>query len=261
MIRLLIIDGMNLVRRIYSALPGVKDDAPDIEHFLNASDNAFKKIVEQHRPSHAVCVVEHYSSTWRHELYPPYKANRKPQPEAMLASFPKLREKLNKHGISWLDVEGYEADDIIASIVHTTHNHPCQNLILSTDHLMAQLLDDQTQLYDHFRHQAIDTERIYQRYQVRPQQLVDYFALVGSGSVNVPGIAGIGAKTASALLAEFGSCETIINTEELPEKVAKKLSGSAPAIYLYQALFRLRSDCPINGNLKQWRVEQVEATA
>jgi protein Xni len=254
MIRLLIIDGLNMVRRIYSALPVTDDDTPDIQHFLNACDNAFKHILESHQPSHAVCVFEHYTTTWRHQLYPPYKANRKPQPAALLASFPQLRERLEKHNISWLDVEGYEADDMIASIVHTTHAHDCHNLILSTDHLMAQLLDDKTQLHDHFNHKAIDERVIFNRYGIRPDQLADYFALVGSNSVNVPGVAGVGAKTAAALLEEFDSCEAIIAVDALPAKIAKKLRGKEDTIYLYRALFTLRFDCPINGNLRDWRV-------
>ena len=254
MIRLLIIDGLNMVRRIYSALPAVEGDTPNIQYFLNACDNAFKHILNLHQPSHAVCVFEHYASTWRHELYPPYKANRKPQPEAMLASFSQLRLILEKQGISWLDVEGYEADDIIASIVHTTHGHDCQNLILSTDHLMAQLLDDKTQLYDHFNHKPIDHDVIFKRYGIRPDQLADYFALVGSNSVNVPGVVGVGAKTATALLTVFDHCEALIIADELPAKAAKRLQGAEHAIYLYRALFTLRRDCPIGGNLKEWRV-------
>jgi len=260
MIHLLIIDGLNMVRRIYSALPVGDNDTPDIQHFLNACDNAFKHILELHQPSHAVCVFEHYTSTWRHQLYPPYKANRKPQPEAMLASFPSLREILEKHSISWLDIEGYEADDIIASIVHTTRAHDCRNLILSTDHLMAQLLDAKTQLYDHFNHKPIDHSTILKRYDVTPEQLPDYFALAGSNSVNVPGIAGVGAKTAANLLAEFNHCQALINAEQLPAKTANRLQGTEHAIYLYRALFTLRRDCPINGNLKEWRVTSGKNT-
>lgn len=254
MIRLLIIDGLNVVRRIYSALPTSNSDVPDIPTFLNACDNGFKHILETHQPSHAVCVFEHYTTTWRHQLYPPYKANRKPQPQAMLDCFPQIRERLEQHHIHWLDIEGYEADDIIASIVHTTHTHDCRNLILSTDHLMAQLLDYKTQLYDHFKHQPIDSHSILKRYGVRPDQLADYFALMGSGSVNVPGVVGIGAKTATTLLNEFDNCETIINTDSLPASAAKRLKGAEHTIYLYRALFTLRWDCPINGNLRDWRV-------
>ncbi len=254
MIRLLIIDGLNMVRRMYSALPVADDDTPDIQHFLNACDNAFKQVLALHQPSHAVCVFEHYTSTWRHELYPPYKANRKPQPDAMLNSFPQLREIIEKHSISWLDVEGYEADDIIASIVHTTREHDCRNLILSTDHLMAQLLGDKTQLYDHFNHKPIDKSVILKRYGIRPDQLADYFALVGSNSVNIPGVAGIGARTATALLAEFDNCVALIMADDLPARVQKRLEGTELAIYLFRALFTLRWDCPIGGNLKEWRV-------
>lgn len=254
MIKLLIIDALNLVRRIYSALPVQDDEAPDIARFLSACENAFKQSLNQHQPSHGVCVFEHYDTTWRHDLYPPYKANRQPQPQAMLESFPKLKVMLDALGIGCLDVKGYEADDIIASIVNTTHGHDCQNLILSTDHLMAQLLDENTRLYDHFNQRPIDTTMIFDRYAIRPSQLPDYFALVGSASVNVPGIAGVGAKTAAKLLTGNKCIEQLIHPNEPDAKTDKLLADKQHALYLYRALFRLRTDCPMNGNLKAWRV-------
>ena len=254
MIKLLIIDGLNLIRRIYSALPANIDDTPDIEHFVKACDNAFKHILAQHHPSHAVCVLEHYDSTWRHQLYPPYKQNRKPQPAAMLASFPRLRDLADNSGISWLDVKGYEADDIIASIVHTTREYDCQNLILSTDHLMAQLLDEHTRLYDYFGQRQIDHDSIQKRYSVLPTQLPDYFALVGSSSVNIPGIAGIGARTAAKLLQKYPDSDALIHAEDLGSKSTRQLEGAEFALYLFRGLFQLRQDCPIGGNLKEWRV-------
>lgn len=254
MIRLLIIDALNLLRRLYSALPAEEGEHPDIDHFLNAAKHSFNHMLEQHQPSHAVCVFEHYTTTWRHELYPPYKANRKPQPEAMLDSFPQIREILEELGIGALDIEGFEADDIIASLVHITRQYDCQNLIVSTDHLMAQLLDDKTLLYDQFKKQLISADTIYKRYGIYPDQLVDYFALVGSHSVNIPGVAGIGTKTASSLLRKYGNAEALYASDDIPPRAAKLLQGTHEAVYLYQALFRLRLDCPFDGNLKSWRV-------
>ena len=255
MIRLLIIDAFNLLRRLYSALPAEENEAPNIDHFLNAAQHSFSHMLEQHHPSHAVCVFEHYTTTWRHELYPPYKANRKPQPEAMLASFPRIREILGQQGIGTLEVEGFEADDVIATLVSITGRYDCQNLIVSTDHLLAQLLDEKTLLYDQFRKQLIGADAIHKRYGIFPAQLVDYFALVGSHSVNVPGVAGIGTKTAAGLLQQYGDAKAILDSEDLPQRPRKLLAGAREAVYLYQALFRLRCDCPIEGNLKTWRVK------
>lgn len=259
MIRLLIIDAFNLLRRLYSALPAERDsDTPSIEKFLHATELSCRHMLEQHSPSHAVCVFEHYTTTWRHQLYPPYKANRKPQPEAMLASFPQVHEILRELGIGKLEVEGFEADDVIASLVNITRRYDCQNLIVSTDHLLAQLLDEKTLLYDQFRKQLISADTIYKRYGIFPDQLADYFALVGSHSVNVPGVAGIGTKTAASLLKEYGQAEAVLDSDHLPERAGKLLEGAREAIYLYQALFRLRHDCPIHGNLKTWRVRPSE---
>lgn len=255
MIKLIIIDALNLLRRIYSALPTSEDDTPDISQFLSSCENAFKHNLNQHQPSHAVCIFEHYNTTWRHDLYPPYKANRKPQPQPMLDAFSEIKSTLNKLGIAWLDVNGYEADDIIASIVHATLNHGCDNLILSTDQLMAQLNGKNTALYDQFNQQHIDAGVIHKRYNIQTEQLADYFALAGSSSVNVPGIAGIGAKTASTLLSEFESIDALIEAQTLEPKTAKLLEDKQHSLYLYRALFRLRLDCPIHANLKDWRVK------
>lgn len=264
MVQLLIIDGLNLLRRIYSALPVREQDAPDIPQFLNAAENAVKHLLQQHQPSHAVCVLEHYHDTWRHQLYPPYKANRKHQPAAMLQSFPALQKSLQALGIHWLDVNGYEADDIIASIVYATAEHDCQNLIISTDRLMAQLLSRKTALYDHFGQQSIDRESLFNRYAVEPEQLPDYYALTGSSSVNIPGIAGIGAKTAARLLSQYGNCDGLLQANDLDaldKKAAHQLEGQQAALYLYRGLFRLRQDCPIHGNLKDWRVKPTSETS
>ncbi|MEE9446986.1 MAG: 5'-3' exonuclease H3TH domain-containing protein [Arenicellales bacterium] len=260
MIKLLIIDGLNLVRRIYSALPANENDTPDIDQFLKACDNAFARALKQHQPSHAVCVFEHYDTTWRHALYPPYKANRKPQPEAMLAAFPALQTKLEQLGIAWLNIEGYEADDIIASIVHATQKHDCYNLVLSTDQLMAQLCSDQTHFHDHFNDAAITPNTIKTKYNIDTTQLADYFALVGSNSVNIPGIGGIGAKTANQLIHHYGNIPAMIQASEenkqhdQPDKTLSRLEGRQAELYLYRALFTLRNDCPIGRNLKAWRI-------
>jgi len=257
MIQLLIIDGLNLLRRIYSALPARENETPDIAQFLNAAESAIKHLLKQHQPSHAVCVLEHYHSTWRHQLYPPYKANRKPQPAAMLQSFPQLQKSFEAQGISWLDVEGYEADDIIASIVYATAEHDCHNLIISTDRLMAQLLSHNTALYDHYGQQAITRDSISKRHTIEAEQLPDYYALTGSSSVNIPGIAGIGAKTAANLLSKYGDCDSLLQADNLDAKTTRQLEGQQAAVYLYRGLFRLRQDCPIHGNLKDWRVKQT----
>ena len=254
MIKLLIIDALNLLRRMYSALPEEGSGAPNIAHFLNAGKNAFQNNLEQHQPSHAVCVFEHYTTTWRHELYPPYKANRKPQPQALLASFSEIKAILIDLGIAFLDVAGYEADDIIATVAHTTRAHDCHNLILSTDHLMVQLVDDKTSVYDQFNQKQLDAKLILKRYGVQPNQLADYFALVGSGSVNIPGIPGIGAKTAAKLLNRFDSIDALVTADDTDARTAKLLAGQQAALYLYRALFRLRLDCPIHANVKSWRL-------
>ncbi len=258
MIKLLIIDALNLLRRMYSALPEDGSGAPNIAHFLNASKSAFQNNLEQHKPSHAVCVFEHYTTTWRHALYPPYKANRKPQPEPMLAAFPEIKAILIDLGIAFLDVAGYEADDIIATIVHTTRNHDCHNLILSTDHLLTQLVDANTGVYDQFDQKPLDAQLIAQRYGVQAGQIADYFALVGSNSVNIPGIAGIGAKTAARLLTRFESIDVLVDTDISDTKTAKLLDGQQAELYLYRALFRLRFDCPIHANVKSWRLRHTQ---
>ncbi|MFT5258656.1 MAG: protein Xni [Saprospiraceae bacterium] len=255
MIKLLIIDGFNLIRRIHSAVPGDENTDKHAAGVVQSIGASVARAIKKQQPTHAVCVLESNASTWRHAIYDAYKQGRKPQPTALLDNLPNIIEALQQQHVAQVSVELAEADDVIASIANKFEGSANQCLILSTDHLLAQLLSNNTRQYDHFGGAPIDHLFIQQRYGISTAQMVDYFSLCGSSSLNIPGVAGVGSKTAAKLMNEYGDLESVLdNIDKLKGKLKEQIIKSADLLALYKRLFTLERNIHLNNNLKQWRL-------
>ncbi len=256
MIRLLIIDGFNLIRRVYSAVPGDEGSDAHRSGFIRSVLASAQRSLKQHEPSHAVLVLESAGNTWRHELFPTYKSGRKPQPEPLISALPELCERLNDEiHINTINVDGYEADDVTATIATRVAAAGGNTVILSTDHLHCQLASNKIHIVDHFQNRALDYPFVMKRYGITPALLPQFYALAGHNSVGIHGIKGIGAKTAAALLKRFGSIEAMLQClDTLPDKQSQQIEADRDNLSIYQRLFQLKTDVVINANLKQWRL-------
>lgn len=251
MVKLLIIDGFNLIRRIHSAVPGDEDTPPHAQGVVQSVKASISRAIKLHQPSHAICVLESNVSTWRHAIYSEYKQGRKPQPKALLANLPNISAVMQTLKVAQISIDRAEANDIIASIAVKVGNQG-QCLILSTDHLLAQLTSDHVRQHDHFSGTPIDLPFIRKRYEVDTTQLIDYFSLCGSSSLN---IAGVGNKTAAKLINEFSSLEQLLtNTDRLKGKLQQQIINSIDILPLYQRLFTLERSIHLNANLRNWRL-------
>ena len=251
-IRFLIVDGFNLIRRIYEARNVV--DANDMEEVVNASTASLKRGVAAHDPTHAVVVFEHHDKTWRHLLYPAYKANRSPTPALLLEGLPKFEEAFNKMGVATLAIESYEADDIIATITEVVAGHEGNVVILSTDKTFLQLLSGHVRVFDHFADREFDTAYVEERYGIAVNQYIDYLALVGDKSNNIKGVTGIGNKSAGELLDRYGTLEAILRETEHDSKT-KKVVAEANLAIRYRQLVTLKRDVQLGQNLKYFRYQ------
>lgn len=265
--KVLIFDGLNFIRRIFSAVPDHTraGNAPPTEHaeaVKHAVIGGAQRAIKHHQASHAVMVFDAEGDTWRHQLFPAYKSQRKPQPAELTTLLPQLKTELTDIGIQSIAAEGYEADDSIATISSQLAGHSIENVILSSDKLLCQLLEPSTQVYDHFQKTALDIRHIQERFGIQPQQLPLYFALTGQSSVSIPGIAGIGAKTAAALLQQYPGTSELLTaaaqSEHREKRWAKSLGTHSEDLRLYQQLFTLKCDIQFNANLKDWRLPQYE---
>jgi DNA polymerase-1 len=204
--------------------------------------------VRAQRPTELVVVIDAAGDqeTFRSELYPDYKAHRDPAPEDFGPQVERCLEALRLMGIPVLGIEGVEADDVIATLVRRTHAAaPATRIrMVSRDKDLGQLVDERTTLFDPQRNADIGLEQLFDSKGVRPSQVVDLLALMGDSADNVPGVPGIGPKTAAALLGEHGSIEGIYaHIDSIKGKRRENLEASRDLVALSRTLVTLKDDC------------------
>ena len=255
-IRLLAIDGFNLIRRIYEARKPAT--FADLQGVIDASTASIRRVISRHEPSHATLVLEGHDKTWRHMLEPQYKANRGETPPLLLENLELFREAFQQMGVTACQVENYEADDVVATIACVVEQHGGDTVIVSTDKIYLQLLSSHIRVFDHFSESFTDAGQVQKKYGVRVNQLVDYFALVGDRTNNIKGVPGIGPKAAQRLLGDYERLDEIlaaanINTEAR-DAALDKITGNAEVALRCRQLGELKRDVALGVNLRSFRL-------
>ncbi|MPY21126.1 flap endonuclease Xni [Shewanella psychropiezotolerans] len=248
----LIIDGLNLVRRIHAAQPNEND--------TNGLDNrvasACKKLLKFHQPSHAAIVWDGNEISWRKHLFEDYKKGRKPMPKALSEYLPSLKLHLAKIHVNSLDANS-EADDVIATLASKLAASGGEAIIVSTDKGFTQLNHPKIKRWDHFNKAYLTVEEREQKLGVQHSQFIDYLALAGDSGNKIPGVPGIGPKSAIELLKIFRSLANIyLSIDEVGAKQAKKLEEGKQMARLSYKLVQLQTDMPLKANLSQFRLPQ-----
>lgn len=243
---LLEIDGLNLVRRIYEAIPG-DDDQGRIDGLMKSSLSSIKRALKEVNPTHCVCVFDAPGKNWRHEIYPAYKENRKPASANFTSNLPLVMSGVSSLGINIVSVNGYEAEDVMALISEKWCQKKTEKVcILSTDKDTLQLVNDQVICRNHFTSTWMDDEYVLNKFGVKPSQIGDYLAITGDESDGIPGVVGVGMKTAAKLLNEYGSLDGIMeHSGEIKGKVGIKLKAECENIKTWRKLVTLRTDMKI----------------
>ncbi|MGI9318777.1 MAG: flap endonuclease Xni, partial [bacterium] len=258
----LLVDGLNLVRRIYAAVPSPPEDADEaqrtthIEGVIRSSTSSLERALRFHQPSHCVAVFEQVGPTWRHRLYPDYKKNRSPMPTPLSESMNELKKAFEIKGVQNYDRAGYEADDVIATMATKIAIHHGTVTILSTDRNYCQLLRPEISVYDHFGQRHLDREMIQKRFGVEPEQLPFLLALAGDSGLSIPGIPSIGVRTAARLVHEYHTLDNLLEaSREMTGKIGSKLFNGQEIARLGLRLFTLRKDIDLGINLNQFRYQ------
>jgi protein Xni len=247
-VHLLIVDALNLIRRIHAV-----QGSPCAETCLHA----LEQLLVHSQPTHAVAVFddEARSHGWRHQLLPDYKAGRPPMPDTLHDEMPSLRAAFEARGIRCWASEGDEADDLAATLAVKVAKAGHQATIVSTDKGYCQLLSPTVRIRDYFQKRWLDAPFIASEFGVNPQQLPDYWGLAGISSSKIPGVAGIGPKSATQLLSEFPTLEALYeNLEAVPEKWRKKLVEHQEMAFICRQVAQLKTDLTLDGNLQQLRL-------
>ena len=210
-----LIDGSAFIFRAYHALPPLtrKSDGLPIGA-VSGFCNMLFKIVEDSKgddaPTHVAVIFDYSGRSFRNEIYPQYKAQRPPAPEDLVPQFPLTRDATRAFNVSCIEVEGFEADDIIATLAHQARNAGGRVTIVSSDKDLMQLVGDGVEMLDPMKNKRIDRDGVVEKFGVQPERVVDVQALAGDSVDNVPGAPGIGIKTAALLINEYGDLDSLL---------------------------------------------------
>lgn len=247
-VHLLIIDALNLIRRIH-AVQGTP--------CITACQHAVNQLLQHSQPTHAVAVFddEQRNSGWRHQLLPDYKAGRPPMPDDLASELDTIRQSLETMGIACWHSPGNEADDLAATLATKVAQVGHQATIVSTDKGYCQLLAPTIQIRDYFQKRWLDVPFITQEFGVQPQQLPDFWGLAGISSSKIPGVSGIGPKSATQLLQQAGTLENLYQQlDTVPDKWQRKLEAHKEMAFISRQVATLRTDLTLAGNLQQLRL-------
>lgn len=253
----LLIDGLNLIRRLHAALDSETDDVRRIERTQSLCIDALAKLVHQFEPHYMAIVFDSPAKTWRHQLFPEYKLGRPPMDDSLLEAMPSFAQVFRFNGWPCLRLTGWEADDLVATLAFKASQHGIPSMIVSTDKGYTQLLQYPHILqYDYFAKLGYDAYWVEQKYGVKPELLPDYWALVGDTTNHVPGVKGIGPKSSVEILKEKQNLEEVFaDLSVYPEKFQKLLDGQLEHCQFARTMVTLKLDVEIGIRLSQLQLK------
>ncbi|HEX3699672.1 MAG TPA: DNA polymerase I [Phenylobacterium sp.] len=266
-VRLYLVDGSGFIFRAFHALPPLtrKSDGLPVGAVAGFCNMLWKLLVDMkagsEAPTHLAVIFDHSEETFRNKLYDQYKAHRPPPPEDLIPQFPLVREATRAFGVPCLELPGYEADDLIAAYACKVRDLGGEVVIVSSDKDLMQLVGPQVSMLDTMKNLRIGHDQVVEKFGVPPDKVVDVQALCGDSVDNVPGAPGIGVKTASALILEYGDLDTLLAraSEIKQDKRRQTLIDFADQIRLSRELVKLDCDTPLPEPVDELAVREPEA--
>lgn len=223
-----------------------------------------QRMMSEAVPEYVAVAFDAKEPTFRHEQYAGYKAQRPPMPAELAEQVPWVREYVRALNIACLEYPGYEADDVIATLAHRAVKEGCRVLIATSDKDLCQLVSPHIAVLRSGLQESevLDEVAVREKFGVTPQQIVDYLILVGDSSDNVPGVPGIGPKTAQALLQEYGTLENIYaHIDQLKPGIREKLLAARGEIEGLRVLLTVHTEVPVKEGLEDLRVRDADEEA
>ena len=259
-----LIDGSGFIFRAYHALPPfTKSDGTPIGALVGFC-NMLNKLLfvdkEKDNVTHIAVIFDHKGDTFRKKIFSEYKSNRVEAPEDLKPQFKLIKEATNAFGIEFIELEGYEADDIIASYSSEAEKLNAKVEIVSSDKDLMQLVSPNTLMYDPMKNFYIDREEVFKKFGVYPEKVIDVQALSGDKVDNIPGAPGIGIKIASQLINEYGNLENLLNkTEEIKQpKKRETLERNSELIKISKQLVTLRKEIPLPLSFENLTLKSID---
>lgn len=244
--RLFLIDGSSYIYRAFYAIRHLSNSKGLPTNAIYGFTQMLLKVLKDHRPDYLAVVFDSKAPTFRSEAFKEYKANRPAMPEGLIPQIPYIKRIIEGYRIATLEMDGYEADDLIGTVAKGLESE-VDVVVITGDKDLLQLVGDRIQVYDTMKEKRFGEEEVIERFGVRPEQVVEVMGLAGDAIDNIPGVPGIGEKTAIELIKTFGSIENLLNhLDQVPQKKLKeKLENHGELARLSRKLATLRTDVPI----------------
>jgi DNA polymerase I len=240
---LILVDGSSYLYRAFHALPPLTNSSGQPTGAVYGVINMLKKLVEEYQPEHMVVVFDAKGKTFRNDLYKEYKANRPPMPDDLRSQIEPLHNLVDALGYPKLVIEGVEADDVIGTLAQQAEAVGMDVLISTGDKDMAQLVTDKVTLINTMNNKLMNPEGVVEKFGVNADQIIDYLALIGDTSDNIPGVPKVGPKTAAKWLTQYGSMNEIIShADDIKGKVGESLRDSLEQLPLSYQLATIVCD-------------------
>ena len=258
--KLALIDGYGFVFRAYHSMPPLSRSDGTPVGAVYGFTNMLIKLLASLDVTHVAVVFDAGSKTFRNDIYPEYKANRPPCPEDLRPQFSIVRESAESLNLAILEKAGFEADDIIATMAKKAAAEDFEVLVVSSDKDLMQLVDENISMYDPMKNRIIGIPEVHEKFSVGPERVLDVLSLMGDASDNVPGVRGIGPKTAAELINEFGDLENIfLNLDKIKQKKRKEvLSEGVENARLSKILITLKEDVETGIEIDDLKLKTVE---
>ncbi len=258
--KITLIDGYGFVFRAFHALPPMTRADGTPVGAVYGFTNMLIKLLANLDGSHVAVVFDSGSKTFRNQIFPAYKANRPECPEELIPQFAIVREVAEALNLAILERVGFEADDLIATVAKQASRQGFEVMIVSSDKDLMQLVDDRVKMYDALKNKMIGEKEVEEKFFVKPNQVLDVLSLMGDASDNVPGVRGIGPKTAAELINQYQTLENLLeHLDEIKQEKRRQIliDGVANA-KLSKQLITLCETVPVSDNLDDYLLQNID---
>jgi DNA polymerase I len=255
-----LIDGSGFIFRAYHGLPPMTRPDGVMVNAVYGFTTMLMKLVDETNADHIAVIFDHARKTFRNDIYPDYKAHRPPPPDDLIPQFDLVRDATRALNLACVEKEGFEADDLIATYARLAREAGADVTIVSSDKDLMQLVGEGVTMLDAMKSKTVGPEQVLEKFGVAPEKVIDVQALAGDSSDNVPGVPGIGVKTAALLINEYGDLETLLlRAEEIKQpKRRQALLEQADLARISKDLVTLRNDVPIEIPLDDFAVRKPD---
>ena len=263
-----LIDGSGYIFRAYYALPPLsrKSDGLPTGAVSGFCSMLFKLLEDSrsddsiHKPTHFAVIFDSARKNFRNDIYSEYKANRAEAPDDLIPQFEYIRKSVKAFNLPSIELLNYEADDLIATYAKQITDAGAKVTVISSDKDLMQLVSDKIRLYDPMKSKVIGDKEVLEKFGVKPHQVIDVQSLAGDSSDNIPGVPGIGIKTAAELINKYQTLDTLLKrANEIPQnKRRETLLANKEQAFLSRKLVTLKDDVPVKEDLDSFVLQEVQ---